>query len=106
MEGASPAGRFNEHAHTDNTYADPWVFCRHVFCRECPSDPESATLHSDCLAVFRATSGALGADDGLAALWTAATWRSPWHRAPVLHLNPSVNVSAVLGHAAAAWDLP
>ncbi|KAM4066686.1 hypothetical protein HRG_000747 [Hirsutella rhossiliensis] len=106
FEAARRAGDFLEEAYCDNSHGHSWIFCRHLHCRMCAAAPESATLHTDCLSVFRAKSRALDAKSSLARLWTAATWRSPWHRAPVLHLLPAVDVSAGLAHAAAAWNLP
>ncbi|EQL02965.1 hypothetical protein OCS_01326 [Ophiocordyceps sinensis CO18] len=106
FEAARPAGAFAAACHCDNTHGHSWIFCRHIRCRQCVGGPESATLHADCLSVFQARSLAVDAESSLARLWIAAAWKSPWLGAPALHLLPSVDVLAGLGHAAAAWNLP
>ncbi|ODA77870.1 hypothetical protein RJ55_06473 [Drechmeria coniospora] len=76
---------FPESGHCDNNHDYPWKFCRLPKCQHCHASPESAIVHTECLRIFRSTSG-----KGLRWLWLSATWKSPWQGALPLDLEPSI----------------
>lgn len=62
-------------------------------------------MHKDCLELFE---HACISSDTLSCLWTMATWRSPWHDAPLLPLAPStaIEVKEYIRRVAEQWNLP
>lgn len=60
--------------------------CRRTGCEVCARAPEFIPAHCECYGVYVQES-ALDEDEALIRLWVAGAWRSPWAKAPLVHLQ-------------------
>ncbi|KAL1894887.1 hypothetical protein Sste5346_005574 [Sporothrix stenoceras] len=67
--------------------------CRWAGCKTCVVAPDVVTLHADCLEVYEqaATKDNETAEKARQRLWIAASWRTPWKKAPFLSLFQNDN---------------
>ncbi|PTB43846.1 hypothetical protein M441DRAFT_77018 [Trichoderma asperellum CBS 433.97] len=104
IEATYPASKYLDslYCHQSNPHR---MFCRLPDCIRCASAKQAVTVHKDCLELFER---AHISSDTLSCLWTMATWRSPWHDAPILHLAPSstTEIKEYIRRAAEEWKLP
>lgn len=60
--------------------------CRRTGCGVCARAPEFIPVHCECYEVYVQES-TLDEDEALSRLWVAGAWRSPWSKAPLVHLQ-------------------
>lgn len=65
---------------------DDRLLCRLPGCSDCASAPEFTPIHHDCYKIYLHESK-LESNEALGRLWVAGLWRSPWPKAPVIHLS-------------------
>ena len=73
--------------------------CRRKRCSVCVHAPEFIPVHYECYEIYWQKS-TLDEDEALSRLWVAGAWRSPWRKAPLVHLQmPPVDRGALKGMA-------
>lgn len=73
------------------TRVDDLLLCRRQGCSICARAPEFVPVHYDCYEIYMHESD-LEANEALSRLWVAGSWRSPWPKAPLIHLSPTATI--------------
>ncbi|KAL2759487.1 hypothetical protein ACRALDRAFT_2030768 [Sodiomyces alcalophilus JCM 7366] len=80
------------------TIVDDRLLCRLPECSDCAIAPEFVSVHYDCYTIYLHESK-LEPNEALSRLWVVGLWRSPWPRAPLIHLsrnNLPINQEALI----------
>ena len=75
------------------TRVDDRRLCRRHGCSICASTPQFVQVHYDCYEIYMHESK-LEANEALGRLWAAGSWRSPWPKAPLIHLSRTAPIDA------------